>query len=371
MNKPKCMLCVGLAALLVTHCARAQESETVPDIVSELESGAIDSASLERILADLTNMAEAGRPIPWDRLVLVIVDNERHGKVRRRVLELVLSEAPKEWRIHSSEHLALAITSAPTDPENETLSGMLLRWLSEQSPEELVGYQAFLEVLVGAAELSMEQFQSLVRVVGNIPNPVAWKSQLGAQLIADHGRATNFSGLAVVDALHEAEVARLRELVRATPATAETFHFGAASALADLGDQETAQLLRQKLMAADERTAAAMHEFIRMIELQRVPSNLVAWATEADEGRQATRRAWALERALELGVSKSELRTAILEYAKGVEPQINSARRAKGAVGASVAASALLGPIKRIGLELQLLQPDDLDYVSLEDPAVP
>ena len=366
MNKLTQLFCLGLVSVLVTvDWGRAQ---TTPDMVSELERGEVDSARLEGILTNLAETADAGRPVPWDRLVEVVANAERHGKIRRRVFELILNDAPSDWRVRASERLALAVKSTPADLETETLSGMLLRWFSEQPPEDLAAHRAFLETLVGLANVPLERRQLLFEAVGRIPNSVAWKSHLAGRLIVDHGRTGNFSGSPLVDALKEEEFVRLREVVRLAPAQADLFHFGAASALADQGDLMTVDLLRAKAREGDRAVASSALQFVEMIELQHPPTKLVAWATEdSEERRPARKRAWALERALELGVSKEALRTAILEYAEVVKPRIEAARKAKGAMGAGVAASALLGPIKRTGLELEALQPGDLEHVQLEE----
>jgi hypothetical protein len=92
------------------------------------------------------------------------------------------------------------------------------------------------------------------------------------------------------------------------------------------------------------------------IEVQHPPSKLVDYIASTG-GWHA--RAWAVERAVELGVPKEKVRDAVIAHANKITP-----------VGKNGVRPGLFD-IKRVALRLGVLQEDDLPDVKLRDKGPP
>jgi hypothetical protein len=146
----------------------------------------------------------------------------------------------------------------------------------------------------------------------------------------------------------------IREFVRASP-DARHFHFHAAAALAHFGDLEIIPELRAwqpKLAEVSKNLAGRIDGMIWQIELQHPPEKLLEHI--ASVGHPAMRE-WAIRRAVELGVSKEDIRRAILAHADKVEP-VTEKRIKPG-----------LPSIKLVGMDLGVLEPTDLPDVALPE----
>ena len=142
---------------------------------------------------------------------------------------------------------------------------------------------------------------------------------------------------------------RLREIVRTPPEPGKLNHL-AVQILAHYGDREILPELRTwhtRLLEQSPKQAYRAEVAIWKIEVQEPPSKLLDYV--ATPGGWVARD-WAVRRAAELGTSKHDIREAILTYAREGAP--NGRARAPGLI-----------ELKRAGLELGILQEDDLPDV--------
>ncbi len=140
----------------------------------------------------------------------------------------------------------------------------------------------------------------------------------------------------------------LREIVR-RPVDAEQFNLCAASALAHYGDQEILPDLEAwvpKLAAVGHHVAGFPPGYIRKINAQNPPSRIL-------EHIAPQSGLWAMERALELGLSKSEVRDALLKHVAKLK-----------SAGTKDTGSRMI-MAKHHGFELGVLQPGDLPNIKV------
>ncbi len=127
---------------------------------------------------------------------------------------------------------------------------------------------------------------------------------------------------------------------------------GAAATLAYLGDEEILDNL--KSLRAPFKDNPTMRLFIKhsiqKIELQHPPKNLLEYIA-SDEDPYADVRAWAIERAVELGLPKSEIRDSILARAQHCDKKGGSFRPNM---------RPEMIQLRRIGISLGVLKSHDL-----------
>jgi hypothetical protein len=156
-----------------------------------------------------------------------------------------------------------------------------------------------------------ESYHGIARLIADSPAPLEARRACALAIVADAGSIPP----AVLRNLltDPASLAKLREMVR-TSESAEDFHFGAAKLLAHFGDREVLPDLaawRPKLVERSPNFGEVIDGLIWTINVQNPPHNLLRFIASAERGG----RMWAIDRALELGFSKTELREAIVQYA--------------------------------------------------------
>lgn len=155
--------------------------------------------------------------------------------------------------------------------------------------------------------------------------------------------------------LDESAFPVLRELVRQS-SEPDTFHFCAAAALAHLGDQGILAHLRASRPAFLDKHVnieGYLVYYIWQIETQHPPANVLAFIRSAPEPG-IERRLWAVRRAVELGLTKADIRNAIFAYATQVQPDRHGIRSG-------------LASLKELGIELGVLTLEDLQSVRIPD----
>lgn len=320
--------------------------------------------------------------VPWEEIIALVNDQGQHFQVREELLKFVLDDGDAAAR----RRLLRALLDAPapdraldrTDLTTWDWSaghrGGALQWLSERETEELEALQPEAgELLAIVAETPQWSSTAPYELLEKLPADDGWKSRMAARLIQLNGVRAGFAGETVVDLLQPAEIAAFRARIAEATLRPEGFPVqgfpsGIIDALADLGDREILPDLRRLGEGAHPNWQTRVEWWIRMIEMQADPRDLVAFATSTSEGTQTYRRLWALGRALELGVSKDDVRAAILAYAEAIRPQTEAARAGslqREHLAAAKLAAYLLGEFKQFGLDRGVLREDDLPGVPL------
>ncbi|MFH0982120.1 MAG: hypothetical protein V2A79_11330 [Planctomycetota bacterium] len=145
---------------------------------------------------------------------------------------------------------------------------------------------------------------------------------------------------------------RLRELVRAEN-TPDRFHWGAAEILSFLGDTEILSDLearRAPFRAVHTYHEEAIMRYIWRIQVQHPPTQLLEYIASVGWPLQRDRRAWAVCRALSLGIPPAQIREAILKHHKRVKTRDERVD---------------LDELKWLGLELGILKKDDMPDVDI------
>jgi hypothetical protein len=179
------------------------------------------------------------------------------------------------------------------------------------------------------------------------PAPTEFRRAAALQHIADF-RDWSICPEPLVPILGTEALPVLRELVRQGE-NPEEFHYHAAACLAQLGDEEIVPDLEAwvpRLAQKHRRLGECVDGYIWKIKAQHPPEKLLEYVRS--EGRR-----WPMQRALQLGIPKSEIRKALLEYADDLK-----ARGKKEDLGQLIV-------VKHDGLKLGVLGPEDLPDVKI------
>lgn len=156
----------------------------------------------------------------------------------------------------------------------------------------------------------------------------------------------------LVGLLDASAVHALRTIVRGS-ADPHTFNYAAAAFLAHLGDTDILadlQTRQQTFRATGTRYGQALDWYVWQIQQQNPPTQLLTHIASAELFTPQS-RAWALRRAVEIGLPGADIRQAILTYASVGRP-----------FGPDRLAAGLQG-LKAVGSQLGVLAPDDLPNV--------
>jgi len=175
--------------------------------------------------------------------------------------------------------------------------------------------------------------------------------QLAQQLIAEHPKRTGIR-FDILPLLNDDSRPFLRELVESS--TNSEFHFSAATYLAYMGDVEIVPHLRdrqkQYTIDGNRRMVETIGFYLWQIKVQQSPQRLLAYiASKPKAGRDS--RLWAIQRAHDRAIPKSEIREAILDHADKIKVNEHGFRPG-------------LTSIKRIGIKLDILTEADLPDVK-------
>lgn len=193
--------------------------------------------------------------------------------------------------------ISLAVTKSLADLENA---------LNSQEP--------LLALLVVAAKNpTISVVDPLYSAIANNPAPLEMRRKAALELIASQPNSLScpeeLRGL-----MGPETFPALRRLVRDSLET-DDFHYRAASVLAHFGDEEILPALetaKVRLAAGKGRYAADyVAGYIWMIEIQHPPSRLCTYIASAEP---MAARAWTMDRALELGVPREDIRNAVLQH---------------------------------------------------------
>lgn len=355
--------------------------------------------SIEELRAHL----RGGGRIDWQRLIAFTTDHSLGAEQRARTLMFILNEGGDDALNLLVERCVVALeTHGPewvrlvegrkagveNEKERERLGAIALpvllvaNWLKDNEAWSRVeDREALAEFCTGIVRYQLiprETVHEFSAEVPDLPLPAEARSRIALEFALAHGgiRASN-------DSLLEPQIAVLREMVRDAEPGESDYPHGAAAALADIGDRATLPILREhaeqlrrleretpedQVAFAFRKSAEKIELFIGFIEAQQSDQAIldtIARPIEHD-GTVPVPKVWAVERALQMGVSKEAIRESILRFAATEHPRIEDRRRTKGKRAGEMYATGILGYLRYRGIQLGVLEEDDMGYVPID-----
>lgn len=239
-------------------------------------------------------------------------------------------------------------------------------------PSRSVILRALVRVILNR-EGTLEELAEVERQLVTIEAPAEEKSEAALRLV--EGLAgSNLRDRRFVSLLTEAALPRLRELVRESGDDLSSFHMGAASALAHLGDVESLAMLREKgesVRRANDSPVGSVGDIVWCIEIQHPPEKLLEFlsapsADDLSDPRHMTEehaRAWAVRRAMELGLGRERVRARVFAYVEKVRGLSARTERERGV------RDYLLSEAKRVGVAEGALEENELAWIRPQPTA--
>ncbi|MBX3359096.1 MAG: hypothetical protein KF745_11805 [Phycisphaeraceae bacterium] len=220
--------------------------------------------------------------------------------------------------------------------------------------------------------LSIDALPGVAERLCSWPVDAGARSRAAMAFVRRHGGHRDLIGWCIADALQAPELGALRSEVSAAANIVDLreFPIGQVQALAQRGDAGSLAAIEIGLARAENAgskdLAWRLHEAASLIRAQQGSETLLNWALE-DGDRPPAYRAWALGRAVELGVSKELARQSILSYAARVEArtqrELSNARPSMRGTAIRDALTEQLWPLKQMGMEKGVLVEGDLAMV--------
>jgi hypothetical protein len=353
---------LALFLSLVGVCVARADVETA---LSKLENFKVGdgTAALNASIAELRAKTSAGDFAIWKRLRVVIEDAAIPLRVRTEVLQLGLEKADD---IIAKD--ALALFSAWSDqlpasdkyiPNTEadariTLLTSFVRVLRNGPWDVWLGSEArsyeFLEQIVLRTTLGMHINHDAVRSLIALSGKPGLQRATAERIVASRRGFTEHEPI-LLGLLDPSSYDKLRALVRES-SDPERFHFGAAAALAHLGDtgiRADLEALLTTFQKKDRNLGGMLAYYLWQIDAQHPLSGLLKYIA-SDEDIGVEKRLWAIKRAAQAGLPMEEIRSAILGHAERVPLDQHGNRPG-------------LSSIKSLGLRLGLLKDADLPDV--------
>lgn len=169
----------------------------------------------------------------------------------------------------------------------------------------------------------------------------------------------------LVALLGDDAASRLRPLLAEGGRDPETFNWQAAWWLSYIGDLATVtelEALREPFARVHRNHEGQLRYLIWRIEVQNPPEDLLAFIASAEDRKTPADRAWAMRRAIELGLPKERIREAILAHAKvATVKEIRDPQ-----TGKTTRVWSELSGMKAAALGLGILRKDDLPQVPTD-----
>ncbi len=360
--------CLLLASLGIAGCSD-DAPPSLQDAIHRLETwSGYRNPALETLLQTVRNEGARGDPLLWQRLKRIVLDEDRPLTVRAETLKIACDKADAEiaediMQLVSPwpEQVAPLVDRLGVVANNRDQARVHLMWTAAtvcaQSLEHVIENQnTLLSFLTDAVTTvpgpGRERFECY-RVIAQNPAPLEMRRETAVKAIAAIPKS-KLCPRPLAGLLDDSVLPELRKYVR-TSDDPKTFHFGAAAALAELGDQEILPQL-EALLPRFRAGYAEEHllTYIWRIKIQHPPLKLLDYIRSADEEYGARRRIWAIRRAADLGLDQGRIRKAILEYAS--RDDLSEFARKVG-----------LLQVKEAALELGILKPTDLPDVKRSD----
>ena len=327
--------------------------------------------------ADLLRPEVGGADDRVGKRLLGVVRNDR-AQIRTRIvaLELLCEKAGSDL---APQVVALAATWADNldhtqrdaaefvnDERAQAQSGLLATFgrnvkgmqgrLVDQEPLLTV-----LEHIYMRAWCGMDAKAACLEAIAGSPAPIELRRRHALAIIAE-SRSNTEAPDCLLRLLGRETFPELRKLVR-TGKRWDDFQFMAAAVLAYFGDQEILpdlEAARPALRAKHVNFEKYVANYIWQINAQNPPGKLLESIATSESPMHTPRQMWAIRRAVEVGLKPEDIRAAIFEYAKKVEPE--ASRRDNGTVATYWPG---LSTLKKEALELGVLRPDDLPEVEI------
>ena len=302
----------------------------------------------------------------WSRLRKIV---EQGDVAATLVFDVALEKADPRIAL---DMLALvdqwyAEASRPTTRIQLRMAGRFVERLADPTWAPLVADDPRVLKLLERAALAtccpvdMTMEANALRALNISGAPVEQRRAIAERMIANKPSVTWLSD-DLLRLLGRSSLPRLRELVRESLKTPRQIHLGAAAALAQLGDAEILpdlEAVRPELRAIHKNLEALVVEDIKKIELQNPPASLIDYIASADWPCKP-RREWAVERAVACALPKEQIREAILRHVRDAQPIKRTLRD-----GRTVTQQPYHAQLKKTGLDLGILRPDDLPDVKI------
>lgn len=383
---------VGLLAFLLVLCPRAytlgQERQPVAlnEAVRQLEALPPDSPRRALDAAEvIARSLPPGDYATWSRLRPLLEDEAVHRQVRW-VLFQAFIEAPDARMADEMLSMALRWSQANIearaahgpgegwDRESDNRSSVALLHifvarLGQPPLRELIGHregalQLLRDAALGAAVTHDSRWDAIL-TLRDSPVSAERRGRVAAEIVVTMDRGGVSHKLLTM--LQPSALPMLREHLAQSGNTRETIHIGALDAIAHLGDRNARPIIEAKMRAmapTDPEAAQGMRHFLWKIDVQHPREGLLDHIKAPIDASAFDDRPWAVRRAAELGVTKEEIRQAILTHAESVAPVT-----VRDAAGRPLSTSRPLLPLKIAGIEVGALSADDLPDVSLPDPS--
>jgi hypothetical protein len=364
-------LTIVLAVLL--PCAACFGQGPVDDALEELrrfDAGSGRARLLECARTIRENMSSGDLPA-WRSLREIILDPDRPPDVAPILLDIAFEKADQriaEDVVSLGAELLKGLPDPPGLGPPETQHRIRLNALLADRLLDALLEERW-KASVGADRKTLELLQNyylspylgpggwsgrILTALHASPAPAEQKRVLAEEIVAAKRRSTEHSP-ALVNLLSEESFPGLRRLVRESPV--DEFHYGAAAALGDLGDREILPYLKElRAGGAPRPLDGDLQRWIWRIEIQHPPQRLLDYIESTDDQPMLMqRRMWVVQRAVDVGLPKEQIRRAILDYAAKIEGDERH----------------YLASLKRLGLKLEVLHADDLPDVWIPHPGTP
>ena len=297
-------------------------------------SGEVDLDSaltiLERDHADQvtpeihTALAQVGQGIPtaderaWARIKKLLDLDATPARIRIALFDSVLKEANARMAPDVAQ-LAMGWTGpltgdlAPGSDRGklQCLQDFLRKASKDSWPEWLATSPHTLPLIKRVAVNYTAMAGTAIELLGRLPLEKNVLQSAAEDIVLAQDRATEIPPR-LLGLLGEASRARLRTAVEQSLSEGK-LHWGAAAALASLGDQETRPLLERASTSASPKLQPYVSTMLWKVEVQNPPRRLLEYLQQAPPP-EVSRYNWAIRRALELGLSRDEVRAALLAW---------------------------------------------------------
>lgn len=349
---------VSCVCILVSP-AWAIDTETALSKLENARSG-ITRLELNQCIATIRSDPASVDPTVWVRLKPVILDNLVHMDVRIAALQL---SCVKANNVVAGQILSLVNGWEDGSDTSGLPTEESARQKARAHRSQLVGTVLAMEV-IPFLEAAIQNQAPLLNLIArrqatqallNNPAPIEQRRECALLILPQMKMQTN-PAHQLFPLLDSSCYPAMRTLV-ASSSNPLDFHYCAAATLAHFGDQQLLPMLesrRPAFRSVNPSFEGFLTHSIWLINVQNPPSKLLDYiSSEEDKDVIPVRRGIAIQRALELGLSTSQIRDAILAFA-GHFPGLENPRF-----------DHPLASLRRLGLKLNVLQESDLLNVSV------
>ena len=323
----------------------------------------------ESLSAIRTGMATGDTQI-WKRLRAIIENPKIPLRVRTEVLRVAIEKADKPiaddmlslfdaW----SNQLPIPSNSGETRmPETDadgrlTLLGYFVSNLENDAWRRWIGNDpktlGLLERVIVRTGSGMDLNRYALASLAS-SNATREARRAVAERIVEARPGTTEHETKLLELLDVSSCEKLRVLVRRTD-DPDRFHFGAAAALAHLGDSAIRVDLESRLAAfekKDRNIGGMLRYYLWQIDVQAPSVKLLDYIAAAPQ-HDIEKRKWAVRRAAHLDLATSKIRDAVLKHASLVQPNPKTRIR-EG-----------LSSLKTLCIDLRILDQSDLPDVRV------